>query len=253
MIVIYRLFIKDFPNLFYIGSTENLKKRTNTHKCLLLRGKHFNFKLQEFFDKSESKEVVSEIISESTEENRYFDEYNAIINHSTVYNLLVSPKKFGDAISEHPKKKEIVARITSTLNLMHENLTQEEKCIKWGRSGEKNPNWRGGTSVSHCSCGNVKSLTANTCGNCRVRSGEKNPFFGKKHSEEVIKKIAESNKGRKPKNSIKVSINGVIYNSAIEASRHINCVAATIFNRIKAGVNGYEFVSQTPNDYLERE
>lgn len=58
--------------------------------------------------------------------------------------------------------------------------------MAYNAKGEKNPNWKGGISISYCECGNKKRNGSNTCMSCRDTSGSKNPFYGKKHSPETI-------------------------------------------------------------------
>lgn len=63
--------------------------------------------------------------------------------------------------------------------------------MKHNFKGEKNPNWKGGRKESICSCGNKKNYKSINCFRCRDIKGEKNPFFGKSHSPEILLKIKE--------------------------------------------------------------
>ena len=92
--------------------------------------------------------------------------------------------------------------------------------------------------VSYCKVCNKTLSTTNTTEFCQKHyieqrdiSGENNPFFGKKHSEESVQKIREKNLGRKPINILKVIIDEIVYNSFTEASVNIGCAIATIRNR----------------------
>lgn len=65
-------------------------------------------------------------------------------------------------------------------------------------------------------------------------SGTKNSFYGKKHSEVTKKKMSELAKQRKTNpNSKKVSINGVVFNSASEAARILGSSTGTISYRCR--------------------
>ena len=66
------------------------------------------------------------------------------------------------------------------------------------------------------------------------RIGDANPFFGKHHSEETKQKIREANKGRLPKNTRNVIVEGISYTSVNEAGRQIGVCTATIIHRIKS-------------------
>lgn len=79
--------------------------------------------------------------------------------------------------------------------------------------------------------------------------GEKNPFYGKKHSVETKRKISQANKGRlagAPKTEeqkrkmressprkVKVSVDGIIYQSFSEASLSLGIKRKTISNRAR--------------------
>jgi group I intron endonuclease len=79
----------------------------------------------------------------------------------------------------------------------------------------------------------------------KLKTGEKNAFYGKNHSEESIQKIKEKNKGRLPPNTTKISIDGNIYISMTEASRQLNIPTPTILWRIKSKnskFSNYEYV-----------
>lgn len=80
----------------------------------------------------------------------------------------------------------------------------------------------------------AKEMKENLSKVASTRTGEKNPFYGREHSEETKKKIALANKGKKPTNQRPVVIGGVEYPSATEASRQLNVVPATILHRIKS-------------------
>jgi len=117
-----------------------------------------------------------------------------------------------------------------------------QKGLEFRRSykGEKNPNWRGGTSKKECECGNSINPNNETCSVCRDRSGNKNPFFGKQHSEETKKKLSESKKGKKPTNMKQVIVDNIIYESLAEASRQTGVPSPTILWRINSKNKKYE-------------
>tara|TARA_R110000823_G_C15847887_1_gene491866 strand:- start:214 stop:948 length:735 start_codon:yes stop_codon:yes gene_type:complete len=241
---IYKVFIECIKDVCYVGSTINLDNRLKRHTYLLRNNKHFNFLLQKAYNDSSSKKVVIENLFVTNKEDRYMDEYNEIIKQDKVYNLYINNSKarFGNVLGNHPKRLEIVAKIKKSLIKKSNSMTSEEKKAKFGKIGNENPNWKGGISKSNCKCGKEKSLTAKVCSNCRNRSGNKNPFFGKRHSEETIKRIATANKGRIPITAKKVMVDGIKYESASSAAKALNCVTATVLNRIRAKKKGYIFI-----------
>jgi group I intron endonuclease len=66
----------------------------------------------------------------------------------------------------------------------------------------------------------------------KKRTGDKNPFFGKVHSEETKKLMSEKHKGTKPVNTKKVSVKGVVYDGLTEAFKTTGVKATTIWHRI---------------------
>lgn len=81
----------------------------------------------------------------------------------------------------------------------------------------------------------------------RIR--DKNPFFGKHHTEASKKKIAESNRGRIPPNTRKVKIDGIIYESLAAASKATNIKIPTIWHRLNSKNTKYitySYVDDSP-------
>jgi len=65
-------------------------------------------------------------------------------------------------------------------------------------------------------------------------SGDKNPFYNKKHTDETKKKLSEMAKKRKTNpNSKKVSVDGLVFNSASEAARFFGLSTSTISYRCR--------------------
>ena len=123
-------------------------------------------------------------------------------------------------------------------------MSEQERKEKYGRPLESNPNWKNGIYLEKttCECGNKKSYSAKVCGKCYDKTGKNNPFFGKEHSQQTKEKLSKASMGRKPINSLKIIIDGIIYDSATEASKVLKCVPATILNRCRSDkFNNYNF------------
>ena len=73
-----------------------------------------------------------------------------------------------------------------------------------------------------------------------ARNGVCNSFYGKKHSDEAKKKISESRKGKKPSNTRKIEIEGVVYEGLNDASIHTGIKETTIWHRIHSKNKKYE-------------
>ena len=249
MVTVYRFFIADFPAKFYVGVTSNLKNRIKTNNSLCKVGRHFNCNVADAFLKSVKKELCFEVLFECEEADRYKKEYEAIlsIGASNCYNILHSGTSFGDVLTYHPNKKQIVINIANAIKQRYENMSDEQKAIVSEKmKGSGNYNWRGGLVAikETCKCGNKKVTMAKICAKCRDRTGANNPFFGKKHSPETLAKIRANTPYTQPSNSRPVFAKDAVYNSATDASKVLKCTVSTVLNRCNSEkFNDYYFIS----------
>ena len=232
MIGIYR--IKNLKNKkCYYGSSKNIEKRWRTHLNNLKNGKHHNDHLQRSWDKYGEDNFVFELVEECDEtlllelEQKYLDlhpEFNIGIKSSG-----------GDNLTKNPNKEDIVRKMTQSVRKRYELMSEDERKEKHSQPMDKNPNWKGGTSFKYCECGVKISPTNNSCINCRDKSGNKNPFFGKQHTEETKKRLSEKRKGTyNGEQNIPIIIDNVEYRSAGEASKILNIPMVTIRWRVKS-------------------
>ena len=243
---IYKLSINDY---YYIGSSKNLGKRKTTHLSQLKNNKHHNIFLQRIYNKYKS-EINFEILELIEDENflkkieQEFLDIHLIDEKCVNIGSLASG---GDNLSNNPNKELIKQKISKTLKEKNALLTQKERNDKFGLNGKNNGNWKGGKCK--CRCGNDLSYSAkgNLCINCIDRSGNKNSFYNKKHSEETKEKIRKKAlvrlKNKKPKNIRKVMIGNKIFETVTEAAKYFAVVCATILFRIKSkNFNDYKYV-----------
>lgn len=62
--------------------------------------------------------------------------------------------------------------------------------------GENNPNYRHGPKYCVKCGGEIHRNAQKWCNKCRPRTGEDNPFFGEKHTDETCKKLSKKRKGK---------------------------------------------------------
>lgn len=226
----------------YIGSTTNPKKRKTRHFSTLRSNTHHNILLQRAFNKYGESSLTFEIIHEfeGTREDMFEVEHTLLVELNPEYNI--GSVGGGDNLTNNPNREKIIAKIKETINSNISSMTVEERKAKWGRSGELNPNWKGGISVSYCSCGNTKAREAKTCASCRDRSGENNPFHGKKHSEETRKKLSEIAKKRTkpPGNARAVIGDGKEFESLAAMARHYSITTSAAHYRVKSSAKKWE-------------
>lgn len=264
---LYGLFCPYTDEIKYIGITKNgLKKRLNDHlkrptnefisswfNDLKLDNKIPNIKL--------IKECISyeELLQSEIDEIRKcrelkIDIYNIAdggdINpmlgktHTPETRQKISLIHKGRKMSEEQKlkRKELLKELWSDPE-WSKNVRQK---MSYNTKGENNPNWKGGISVSYCECGNRKGSNRKTCMMCRNISGSKNPFYGKKHSPEILTRIKQKikdNGGFAGKNNpnFKYDINKeelielyLIQNKKVkEISSIYNCAINTINKKLR--------------------
>jgi group I intron endonuclease len=210
---------------FYLGSSKNLRKRKLTHFQHLKKNVHHCIHMQRAFNKYGEKPFI---FIEMIHCENYKEVEQSMLDkmeREHCYNVSSSASG-GFLIENHPEKERIIAEATERLRKVPKPKP---------RFGEDNPNWRGGISVSYCSCGNKKNLSALSCTNCRDRASVNNPFYGKKHSENTLKRLSESKKGKYygPQEKA-VSIEGREFKSLSEAARQLSANASTLLFRIKS-------------------
>lgn len=187
----------------YIGSSINIEKRWKTHLRHLRKNTHHNIFLQRSFNKYGEIHFgfsyIGILISPSQQELFELEQFHIDNYPHKLYNLGVVGG--GDNLTNHPNKTDIKQRIANTNRNNNAGLSTEELSVKYGRCGSDNGRYKGGigfNSFHYCPICNISviSNSAKVCTNCRDRTGENNPFYGKTHSKETLEKLRISNTGR---------------------------------------------------------
>lgn len=176
----------------YYGSSMNISKRFRDHKSGLRHNHHHCIYLQRAVSKYGLNEFKFYIVEETnfqTKEELYALEQTYIDNNIDGYNI--GSAGGGDNLSNHPDKEVIIKKRTETMLKNLAKLTEEERAKRFEHSkGSSNGRWLGGISTKMCPvCQLIKiSGGAKTCMSCQTydRSGSKNSFHGKTHSEETL-------------------------------------------------------------------
>lgn len=244
----------------YVGSTKDFQKRWKRHFNDLEKQQHSSIKLQRSYNKHGKNVFVCEIIEEIPyekdkileREQYWIDTLNSKENG---YNI--ADASFGDCLTNHPLKEEIIAKMKKTLRDKISAMSVEERKEKWGKPGDKNGMYgrhrteeekrhlseinKGRTSVfkgKHHSEETKRKLSEMRKGK---NIGEKNPFYAKHHSEETKKRISEMTKGRIPPNRRKVKVDEQIFESVTECSKHFGVCQGTVLFRIKSKHWNWEY------------
>jgi group I intron endonuclease len=232
----------------YVGSSNNIKKRWISHKTRLNNSTHHSDFLQRAWNKYGKDNftlIILEVLSsDNTASDIFIKEQEWIDRLLPEYN--VGSVGGGDNLTNHPRRDEIIQKISKTIQQRVINMTEDDKeKIRQNFLGDKNPNWRGGVSYAKGSCVECGAEICKDHTRCIIcaKKGKNNPFHGKQHSDESKKRISEAHKGKYNGNQRKkISINGIIYESCSAAAKAINVSGGLITYRIKKGYEGYNWV-----------
>ncbi len=224
----------------YIGSSKDIEARWHRHKLDLMANRHHNPYLQRAWNKYGDNAFVF-IVLEHLNDVSLLYEYEQIWIDKLSPQYNIGSVGGGDCISNHPNYEQICQQQSNIQKTKINKLSDKERAAKYGRLGNKNPNWKGGKSLFTCPCCMriIKRTNDNqkSCKQCMPSlSGKQNPFYGKKHSVDTKNKIGVANKGRKPTNSRSIRINNVLYTSYADAAKAIGCSSSMISWRVKKGI-----------------
>lgn len=235
-------------NKCYVGSAKNFDTRWKRHFRDLNNGNHSSIKLQRSFDKHGESVFVPEILEELPYEKDIIIErenywMTALNSKANGYNI--ADALFGDTLSNHPRREEIISKRAKTIKEKCQLMTQKERSEKFGKPGELNGMFGKTHSeevkkrLSEINLGNTYSKgrvfsddqKAKLSEYAKARTGEKNPFYGKTHTKETKLKLSESRKGTTPSNSKRVVVDGVEYLNRRVAEEKTGIKSSTIWHR----------------------
>lgn len=227
-------------NRVYIGQTKNKRKRWDEHKYDLRRNQHHSVYMQRAFNKygenSFKHEIIETCSSAKVDEKEIFwITFYDSTNKLKGFNLESGGNKLKQLAQE--TKDKISAK--NKVNYEHTKfaLNSPEAILKRSVSNT-------GKKRSVKFRNRMKEIAES-------RTGEKNSFFGKQHTNETKRKIGEANRGRAlgmPRKKI-IATNietgeEIIFSSKCEASKN-GFPSRSYINRVLSGkykqYNGYTF------------
>lgn len=247
---------------FYIGSSKNIEYRWKIeHTKQLEKGTHANIILQRAWVKYGANSFILEII-ELIDESRLLEREQHYLDvlHPD-YNIGRNASG-GDNLTDHPNRQDIIDRIRTSTNKRIKDLGVDY-WIEWGEryKGTGNPNYgnnwtdeqketqsiklkehyqthdgykKGKTHVELFGTQKADEISKKLSNFAKTRTGNKNTFFGKSHTQEFKDRRSVEMIGNKPSNSTQIKIDSVIYQSLTEASRTLNIPVPTIHYRINS-------------------
>lgn len=247
---------------YYIGSAKNIKRRWNRHLNDLKNNKHVNIHMQRAYNKYGKDSFNIEILEYCNEcdilirEQFYLDKMMPYIDNFNIGEKAIG----GDNITHHPDRDNIVLKMKNALYNRYENQTEEDKLKRsLNIMGEKNPNFgnkwnnqqrermskqrkgldskiKGKSFEEIYGEEKAKELKKSISNYAKTRTGEKNSFYGKKHTEENIKFFSETQKNKPNKSYYErlkpFIIDDIEYLTLSEASKKLNINYLTIRNRL---------------------
>jgi group I intron endonuclease len=258
---IYKI-INIVNNKFYIGSSKELSKRWTQHKSKLKYNKHGNIILQRSWNKYGKECFIFEIIEECDVAFLLEREQFFLDTLKPYYNIGLKSSG-GDNLTNHPNRDEIIQKMSDGVRERYLNWSDDErKTYSEKYNGDKNPNfgknWTDGMkevarlrSTEYFKIHDVfnkgkkideiygeekaEEIRKKISIFASTRIGEKNPFFGKSHSEEYKKNASEKRKGKYyGEQNISFLIDDKEYESLGIASKELNIPITTIRWRLKS-------------------
>lgn len=259
-------------NKIYIGSSKNIENRWKEHTTSLRRNKHINCILQRAWNKYGEDSFEFQTLENCSQEQLFEREQYYIDELKPEYNIGLSAFG-GDNLTNNPKRVDIIDKIVSGLYKRYENMTDEQKKERSDNlKGDKNPNYGNSwteemrKSMSdkvieyfknhdHYKTGKnhkeifgeerAKEISDKISKFASTRTGEKNAFYGKHHSEKTKNDAKERRKGKYfGEQNIPFSIDGKKYDSLGVASKDMGIPITTIRWRLKSNniiFSGYTY------------
>lgn len=253
--MIGQLYLLRHPStgLYYVGSSKHAVNRFKRHLRDLRLGEHANSRLQEAYN--ENQEITLAILENFAERDQAYRAeerfINAHKNDPKMCNILLGARG-GDSFNRHPDKESVIANKRRAMKLVYETMSDDrrrerallvkgERNPMYGRTHSDEVKKRLSTAHRGVSPANKgvpmteQQLAKHREAMARLdRSGVRNSFYGRRHSDDVKAILSEANKGKLPPNTLPVVIDGVEYVSCTDASRALNVPVPTVTYRVKS-------------------
>lgn len=256
----------------YVGSAKDFNIRKLRHFNALVNGKHHSIKLQ----RAVEKHGIENFVFEHIESVPY--QKDIIVNREQYWIDTLNSKKvgyniadasYGDILSTHPNREEIIKKISKTLRQTLNQMSVCDRKDRWSKVGVKNgmygkthnketvkrandirrdkyysdPDWIARISNIHKKKFEDRPELRDTISkSAKGRLGVKNPFYGKQHTDETKAKISASRKGIKPSNTRRVKANGIEFDSITECANHFGVSKALVLYRIKSDKHDVSYI-----------
>ena len=272
---------------FYIGSSIDLRKRKYQHFSNLKNNTHHNMYLQRAWNKHKKEnfdflivEVCESEIVQTVEQKHLNYIFEKLDNPEKVCYNVSRCATGGDIISYHPQREEIIKKIQKTTIKNWNTAEYREKQDSLKLFGKDNPNYGNNWTAEQKEKQSLKAkdfFKKNPDASKKIskskkewfkipenrkkhsdfaktRTGVKNPFYGRRHTDEVKKQLANKHHGKYfGTQNIIVEINGKTYRSAGEAGLALGLPMTTVRWRIRSNnpkFKNYQYVKEKKKKLL---
>lgn len=231
---VYKLTM-DACSAFYIGVTNNPTSRLASHKCELKYGKHGSHMFQKAWDESGSVNLYMEILEEAPAEEAMIKEVEHLKSNASnqdLKNTCVNSAKgvpFDRLEDPEGTRLKMSKQSSGENNPMYGKTHTPEAREKISAMLKGK---RLGVKIGPMSEENKRKLSEARLKDPPV--GEKNPFFGKKHTPESLEKMRSWDRNKSNMTFVKpVEVDGVAFKSRADAARALNIPQALMTHRLK--------------------
>jgi group I intron endonuclease len=294
MIGIYKI-TNTITGKIYIGSSINIERRFQRHKNDLLKNKHNNAHLQREYNNYTLDCFTFEVIEITCKsdlkviEQNYLNKIFETDNYNKKYYNVSKNSSGGDNLTQNPNREKIIEKIKIGTIERFKNETEIEKKIRIeSKQGQNNPNYGNKWSVEKRKrmSNHRKGLESKLKGKTHVEIhgpyksielknkhsehmkglliGDRNGFYGKKHTEENLKFFSESQKGKPTKGLLSrlrpFSIDDKVYFTLNQASKDLDIHYLTIRYRLKSKkfenyiyIEDESIINKLKEDYINQE
>lgn len=242
---------------YYIGGSRDVDKRRKTHYWKLRNNAHHSYLFQENYNRYGEGSYILEVLAPCKEKQLRLLEQQYLDAALAKDEPLLNVSRFataGDLISYNRNRDDIISRMTASVRARYALMDEDERRALHGHTGVFNgmygrthtPEARKAMSEANVGQSRNKGWVMSEeqkrgiSKQASLRTGNKNPFFGKHHSDETKANLSKQLAGTLPPNTRKVEIDGVVFISMTEAARILGVCVGTILFRVKSSTTRFK-------------
>lgn len=255
---------------FYVGSSKDIEKRIERHIRDLNMEEHHCLPLQSLWNKH--SRLIETVFPTETREEAYELEQDLInrnLDSPSLLNVGMGVRG-GDNLTRNPEREAILEKIRASLKTTIALMTPLERKLLYGKNGAANGMFgRTHSEETRRKISEINSRPENASrskkrlaalvktsdyrqkcsARAKLRTGEKNTFFGKHHTDDTKAILREKCKGILPPTLRPVVIDGNRYLYLTDASRKLGISPALLVYRLQSAkekYSSYQYLTKSP-------